>query len=450
MNQVVSLKLNTYEPALLQTSVMDVKDLFPYASERHAHNLDTDKIWLLEQLAKIDFAKDLVTLEDAFDAELVPFAFSLSPKMLESIVFILADENNPEIANNLCFILRKRFRPVLFHIAWNLIQELGAEDVSFSLWSMMTLLSELMLQREPNNVVATFVMDLMTAMSISGNESQESPDRNDAQHNNRKQNEVDFISFAIHYIAENQFTLRHFFWKYEILQDKPLGMKIQQEVFSSGSKTIFLRNLETLAGYLRRTPDDADVFSFYILSLDVSEYADTLNAGMVETWGYPDDALPFWHKTGIDCIQKIRFWVDLKILDKHFGVQTEKISFWSRYFNVISKVHSYANFGLLAIDCGDYVAVDVHDEDGYTYLYQKSFFEEELSRQLTGAGQWVEDTVIQKTTCSIAFWTIDKSDMVDAKAYYMKEQSAHIIQASYDRAKKLYFRAVLDKWLLES
>ena len=160
---------------------------------------------------------------------------------------------------------------------------------------------------------------------------------------------------------------------------------------------------------------------------------DILNRMVVNRGGIPENGGRFWQRLDDGKIAKFNDWQDLKRIALHFGRESKRYKLWAGYFDQIRRIEADEAAGLLIMEFDNFVILDGKEENGWSYLYMKDYFEGEYLRY-KGAKQ-------QGT----AKWRIVPEHVADARDLVIEGIRSDIYKVGYDRVHILYLMEILSE-----
>ncbi len=121
----------------------------------------------------------------------------------------------------------------------------------------------------------------------------------------------------------------------------------------------------------------------------------------------------------------------MKKIEAHFGKDSTRFRLWAGYFDKMAGVGTDEAGGFLLMDFGRFIAVDIKDEDGCSFLCNKEYFSEQYINY------------IETKELKASDWKFIPGHIVEARDLVIEGIKSEIYRGGYDRAQILYLREIL-------
>ncbi len=383
----------TYEPVRFEGMISEIRVAFP-SLEEFVRDSPKESVDALS-----------ASLEAIDENNLQAFAKTLKTSELELIIKIVLITVDSEIVNKAESILKQRFKKKLFDLCWVMLQY---NYQNSGLLHTALVLSECMKVEYPEEFAASF---LFQVENMEGS----LPEK------------------AIMMLTTQNSDLTSFCDRYAILENSDFAQRLRELFFKKCKVEDFVINQELLLKHI--TGHDINsaalVLSFYLEKLSVREYFNNINRIVVNRWDLPENDGEIWRKLADETVEKFKAWLDLKVIEQHYGQESTRYKLWTVYFDQILQVKYDEAPGLLIMEFENFVVLDEKNKNECSYLYMKDYFAAEYT--------WYEEMKQQ----GISTWRINSEHVADARDLVIHNIKSNIYRVGYDNTDILYLKEIL-------
>lgn len=387
-NLFQSEKLNGFIEGL--AARFDIPEDFPYLNRGEEISALLQKITSNFSLQKVD-----------------SFASTLTGREMENLLLALFEsgENKPtpEQATILLAILERRISNRLIKIIWQLYQ-CRYQEIN------------------PNiQPILAIVKDFVEREGSLGNESVLLT----------KLNEEDGKEQIVQMLNEQEVPINSFRKAYKFNMKSPMLWSIVRRFLEQCEKARFHFNEAWMLRILDyNEPENLTrLITNYLEKNSIEEYIDEINLKLLEKMGYPYSS-DSWKDIPDKLKKKFSDWNSSRLLSIHLkGKSNKKYKLLSSYLKNIKEIYPIRNGEVLIIDFGEFVIADDEKILEYSYLIEKSRFEQ--------IREGLEST-------SIRSFIDEKESVPDARGFILEESESSVMQLNYREVGKLYIKKTLD------
>jgi hypothetical protein len=355
---------------------------------------------------KSDSTQDLVgRLSDLDDEGLEKFAAELRSDELDLPLIAFRSNMDEGVSDKLDSILKIRFRKKLFLLNWLILQNNYKNP---KLISSMKNLCDIMKKKYPDDYSETIFPKI--------------PD----WHNNM----IDSVSKLMH---EEKTGIEKFFAKYQFLQKSKFAYDFYTQYFLTASKDEIINNwqpfIRTMNSYV--VEQSAAVINIYLELFEVNKFSKEVTDYIFEKYGCLFEESEFWNLVSNESRNKFIKWMNLKIMEDHFGKEGKKYHFWSVYIDDLVRVARFEHLNLIFIYFESCVVVDLGGHELSAYLYYKETFDLEY------------DHFINTPDSEGRAWRIFPEHVINARESVIENKRSDIYKFNYEFVGKLYLKEIL-------